>query len=105
MHDIRHVVRNRTNMLQRWAQTSELCSFIADFVLHAGNEIGGDVQSMNCPADAVGGALGSILGLALLVSIAVNTVALVIIWYLKKVKQWVAEQPQQQKNNNENSRD
>ena len=60
---------------------------------------------MNCPADVVGGALGSILGLAHLVSIAVNTVALVIIWYLKKVKQWVAEQPQQQKNNNENSRD
>ena len=93
MHGIRHVVRNRTNMLQRWAQTSEFCSFIADFVLYAGNEIGGDVQSMNCPADAVGGALGSILGLALLV----NTVALVIIWYLKKVKQWVAEQSQQEK--------
>ena len=34
---------------------------------------------VNCPADAVGGALGSILGLALLASIAVNTVALAVI--------------------------
>ena len=75
MHGIRHVVRNRTNILQRCAQTSHFAIFIAEFVLRAGNDIGGDVQSMNCPAAAV----GSILGLALLVSIAVNIVALVII--------------------------
>ena len=64
------------------------CYFIAEFVLHTGNDIGGDVQSMNCPDAAVGDAVGSILGLALLVSIAVNIVALVIILclYYGKIK-------------------
>ena len=85
MHGIRHVVRNKTNMLQRCAQTSHFAIFIAEFVLHAGNDIGG---SMNCPVDAVGGAVGSILGLALLVSIVVHIVALVIILclYYGKIK-------------------
>ena len=91
MHGIRHVVRNRTNMLQRCAQTSHFAIFIAEFVLRAGNDIGGDVQSMNCPVDAVGGAVGSILGLALLVSIVVHIVALVIILCLYYGKiEWVA---------------
>ena len=78
-----------------WSGIEPTCSkgvhkhHILLFVLRAGNDIGGDVQSVNCPVDAVGGALGSILGLALLVSIAVNIVALVIIlciYYYGKIE-------------------
>ena len=69
MHGIRHVVRNRTNMLQRYTNTFQHFDYT---IYHTDN---GDIQSMQCLADAVGGALGAILGIviiALLVSIGFN---------------------------------
>ena len=73
MHGIRHMVRNRTNMLQRYIYyLTQFNTSITPSITHADN---GDTQSMQCQADAVGGALGAILGIviiALIVSIGFN---------------------------------